>query len=294
MTGEVTSDRLATGERVGDYQVESEIGEDATGILYLATHVVLPRQAHLKVSREASRTQAVQVLREACILEAMAQPGQPGHPGIPRVYECGVLADRRPWSAIERIAGVTFDRFVGSGPAALADLVLCVRDVADILRHIHGRGIVHGGLTASSIMRSYRRRCTYAIVDWACARALDADADTTVDPRDDVRALGVLAFWALVGAPPGPGVSTGTFCPGLPSELIYLIDQMLAEPVVRPAAVEVFDRALWLCEMLQIAPLIERPRWTPPQGFVPERVSSSEPDDDGGGFAVRISRTRSS
>jgi serine/threonine protein kinase len=294
MAGAVTSDRFVAGERVSDYQIEREVGEDATGIIYLATHVVLPRQAHLKVTREGERTQAVQLLREACILEAMAQPGQPGHPGIPRVYECGVLPDRRPWSAVERISGITFERYVGPGPAGLADLVLCVREVADILRHVHERGVVHGGLTAGAIVRSHRRRSAYAIVDWACARALDADADMTIDPRADVHALGVIAFWALVGAPPGPGVATSTFCPTLPAELLTLIDQMLAEPVARPAAAEVFDRAVWLCETLQIAPLIERPRWTPPQGFVPEQVSSPDPEDDPGGFAIRIGRTRSS
>jgi serine/threonine protein kinase len=293
MAGAVTSDRFVAGERVGDYQIERQVGEDATGILYFATHVVLPRQAHLKVTRDSSRAQAIQVLREACILEAMAQPGQPGHPGIPRVYECGVLADRRPWSAIERIAGVSFEHMVGPGTIALSELVICVRDVADILRHIHDRGVVHGGLTATALVRSQRRRCIYAIIDWACARTLDSDADMTVDPRADVHALGAIAFRALTGARPAPGVSAATFCPSAPPELLAMIDQMLAEPVVRPAAADVFDRALWLCEMLQIAPPSERPRWTPPQGFASQGISAPDPDDHDGGFAVRIGRTRS-
>ena len=47
MTGAVTSDRLAAGARVGDYRIEREVAVDATGIIYHATHVVLPRDAHL-------------------------------------------------------------------------------------------------------------------------------------------------------------------------------------------------------------------------------------------------------
>jgi eukaryotic-like serine/threonine-protein kinase len=293
MAGAVTSDRFVAGDRVGDYQIERQVGEDAIGILYFATHVVLPRQAHLKITRDSSRAQAIQVLREACILEAMAQPGQPGHPGIPRVYECGVLADRRPWSAIERIAGVSLDHIVARGPIALSELVVCVRDVADILRHVHERGIVHGGLTTSAVVRSQRRRSLYAIVEWAHARALDSDADITVDPRADIHALGAIAFRALTGARPAAGVSAAAGCPSAPPELAAMIDQMLAEPVVRPAAADVFDRALWLCEMLQISPAIERPRWTPPQGIAPEGISAQEPDDHDGGFAVRIGRTKS-
>ena len=92
MAGVATSsERFTPGARVGDYHIERELGEDATGIIYLATHVVLPRQAHLKVSRGGARAAAIHLLREACILEALARPG---HPGIPHVHECGVLGDR--------------------------------------------------------------------------------------------------------------------------------------------------------------------------------------------------------
>jgi hypothetical protein len=70
-----------------------------------------------------------------------------------------------------------------------------------------------------------------------------------------------------------------------------MIDQMLSEPVERPSANDVFARMVWLCNTLEIAPLIERPRWTPPQGFVAERVSAN-PESDG--FVIRIGRPRSS
>src|ERR1041384_4904778 len=101
MTRGPTSDRFAPGERVGDYVVEGEASYEASAIVYCATHVVLPRQAHLKITHPGSRPAAVQLMREACILEALS------HPGVPRVHECGVLADRRPWCAIEMVAGIS-------------------------------------------------------------------------------------------------------------------------------------------------------------------------------------------
>src|SRR5438874_12172545 len=104
--------------RIANYRVVRELGSTTTGQLYEAVHLVLPRRAVIKVMH-ASRMQtfAVQLLREACLLEALTSPA--GHPGIPQVYESGLLDDRRPWFAFERIEGVTLaDRLInGSLPA---------------------------------------------------------------------------------------------------------------------------------------------------------------------------------
>ena len=285
MTSTTTSDRFAPGARIGDYVVEREIAYEASAIVYFATHVVLPRQTHIKVTHPGSRAAAIQLLREACILEALS------HPGVPRVHECGVLADRRPWCSIEMMPGQSFEQFAGDKPVALSDLVVALRDVADILRHAHERGIVHRRLTASAILRIQRRRSIYVIEDLGDARTLDADSDTTIDPRDDIRALGAVAFRALTGREPQLWVSCATHCSSAPVELVAVIDQMLAEPVARPVADEVYDRALWLCQTLEAAPIIERPRWTPPKGFAVEGASPGS-DSDLEGFVVRISRAR--
>lgn len=279
--------RFAAGARVGDYCIDREVAFEETCVVYLATHVVLPRQALLKVTHPGSRSAAVQLLREACILEALS------HAGIPRVHECGVLSDRRPWSAIERMTGATLKQLAGEGPMPLSDLAVMLRDVADILQHAHERGVVHGRLTAHAIVRTQRRRSGHAICEWADARTLDSATDIAVDPRDDVYALGAIAFRALTGETVDPLVSAAALSPSAPAELAALVDQMIAEPVMRPVASEVFERALWLCDTLEASPLLERPRWTPPQGYVPEGLST-EVSDEASGFAVRISRARTS
>jgi len=288
MARAVPSDRFAAGARIGDYRVDHEVAIEANSVVYLATHVVLPRKSHIKVAHPGSRTSAVQLLREACILEVLS------HAGIPRVHECGVLPDRRPWCAIEIMAGATFKQLTGDGPVALSDLVAALRDLADILQHAHERGIVHRRLITSSIVQTQRRRHGYAISDWSDARTLDAAVDTVVDPRSDVHALGVIAFRALTGKLAEPLVSAATYCPAAPGELISLIDKMLDEPGVRPTANDVFERALWLCGTLEVAPRPERSRWTPPQGYAPDGVSAGSLDESRSGFPIRISRVRTS
>lgn len=280
-----TTDRFAPGARIGDYEIEREMTYEEAAVVYLATHVVLPRKAYIKVTHPGSRSSAIHLLREACILEALS------HAGIPRVHECGVLSDRRPWCAIEVLPGVRLARVLSEGPLPLSDLVIMLRDVADVLRHAHERGVVHGRLTASAIIRTQRRRCGHAIGDWTDAHPFDSRAETVVDPREDMLGLGGIAFRALTGTSPEPTTTAAMQRPAAPAELTNLIDQMLAEPVGRPSAHDVYERMVWLCSTLEIAPLIERPRWTPPQGIVSEGLS--DPPDDSG-FVIRIGRPRTS
>ena len=256
-------------------------------MVYLGKHVVLPRAAAIKVMLEGQpRAVAVRMLREACLVEALS------HPGIPRVYECGVLADRRPWMAFEHVEGDSIGATMAVGPMAVADVVVVVREVADLLDHIHRRGIVHHGLTAEAIVRTADRRSPVCVRSWGAACALDSSNREMVDPREDVRALGVIAFRALTGALPEPGVGPERYG-GVPLDVTTLIDAMLAdEPAARPSSSEVRERASWLASTLELVSAQDRPRWTPPRGLTPESLpaTAGEPGD---GFAIRIAGSRS-
>jgi serine/threonine protein kinase len=280
-----TKDRLITGTRIGDYKVDCEVASEETGVVYLGTHVVLPRQAAIKVMHASSawlRSVAIQMLREACILEALC------HPGIPRVYECGVLPDRRPWTAFERIEGVSIATLIASGTLPLVDLVTVLRDVADLLCHAHSRGVAHRKLTADAIVRTTGRASRVCVRHWDNALTVDTEVRVAVDTRDDVHALGVIAFRCLTGLLPDRAVATRERCPAAPAELASLIDHMLAsDPTCRPSADEVRSRARWLAETVE--PLVlDKPRWTPPLGFT-EAIPVAADD----GFTVRISRRTS-
>lgn len=278
-------DHLESGTRVGDYTINGEHAREPNGVVYQATHLVLPRNVFLKVMAGAwSRQAAVRLLREACMLEAL------GHAGIPRVYECGVLADKRPWVAFEHIDGDSLANKLAAGPLPLAELVGLVRDVAEILHHAHARGVVHRGLTAEAIVYTPARQLAVCVRGWDGAGTVDSIQH--LDARDDVYALGAIAFRALTGCLHTPAVSATEWCPSAPAELTALIDVMLdGSARVRPTADEVAARARWLATTIE--PLeIAKPRWTPPNGLDPD-THEPLPLAATSNFSIRIARTRS-
>jgi serine/threonine protein kinase len=282
-----TGDRFIAGSRIGDYTIEQELAIEETGMVYLGRHVVLPRHAAIKVMHSGegwSKAVAVQMLREACLVEALS------HPGIPRVYECGVLADKRPWTAFEHIDGESVGSLIAENPLAVADVVVLIRDVSDILDHIHQRGIVLRKLKAESLIRTPRRRFPVAIRQWGHACTLDANADTHVEPRDDVHQLGKIAFRALTGSRAATNGSTYERFPGAPIDVAALVDSMMSGQHC-PSSAEVRDRAKWLADTLELVPAIDKPRWTPPRGL-DESVVPTGIEDAAPGFAIRIGRTR--
>lgn len=250
--------------RIGDYTIERDLADDETGVVYVATHVVLPRKAAIKIAHSPAKQIAVAMLREACLLEALS------HPGVPRVFECGILEDRRPWMAREFIEGETFASLLLRGPLALSDVVVMMRDVAEVLVHAHGRGVVHRQLTSDAVFRTPHRLHGVCIRHWGESRTLDAE-HVQLDPRDDVYALGVLAFRALTGKMPDTAMSMTDACSWAPGELTGLVDHMLASRAsARPSSAEVCERLARLVDTTV---------------SVPRRLPTN---DDG--FSIRIGR----
>jgi len=253
---------LTEGTRVGEFVIDARLGTRGTGHLYAATHLVLPRRATIHVLPQAAgpaRSVALELLREACIVDAI------DHPGMPRVYECGMFADHRPWIASERIEGYTVANVLERRRVTVGEVVAIVRDVAAILAEAHRRGLVHGHVTPAAIVfPSQPRRFPICLVDWVGARAHDSRAPlplvvgspyiapeqasgTCVDDHSDVYSLGRIGRALL---------DRVTDDDGSPM-LVALLDSMVADDRdARPASDYVHQTAAWLADQLPAQPAV--------------------------------------
>ena len=239
--------------RIGDYELEHDLGDHR----FLARHVVLPRRAIVRIAPERD----LELMREACILEAIA------HPGVPRVYECGRIGGQ-PWLAVEQVEGEPLLR----GDVLPAVLVAgLLRDVATVLANAHRRGIAHRNVRPETIIWCDGvRGFPICLIEWNQARTRDSRAsqglalphraappkggaecpstdgieddyvapEGAVDARADIYALGAVAYEALTGTLPSQRLARRA--PTIPGKLAELIEEMLSPaPEARPTAREV-------------------------------------------------------
>jgi serine/threonine protein kinase len=253
---------LVAGTRLGEFVISDSIGARGTGHIYKATHLVLPRRATIHVLPAAeglARSVVLDLLREACIVDAV------DHPGMPRIFECGMLPDRRAWIASELIEGVTVSHLLETRRVSINEVIAIVRDVAEILAESHRRGLVHCSVAPSSIViPAQPRRFALCLVDWVAARVHDSTAPlpmvvggryvapeqasaVAVSDRSDVYSLGRIGRDLLDCAD-----STD-----VPPMFAALLDSMVAEdPQTRPSSAEVRNTAVWLAT--QLAPASDR------------------------------------
>lgn len=208
---------MATRMRIGDYELVRSLPITQAGILeFEATHILLPRKAHVRLARGGHDAAAQALVKEACILEALRDPG------VPRIYECG-SREGRPWIAFELLEGPSLEEAIRGRAMAPAEMFAIVRDVAEILQHAHMRGVAHGRLTPATIVRH------------AGGLVLTGWSATAADARDDIAALAKILALAL--APP------------MSRAIAQLVDRMTSDNVLtQPSAAEVRAEAIRLLE----------------------------------------------
>ena len=245
--------RPATGARIGDYRIERELRTEATGVVYEGVHLVLPRRAAVKAARDADKTIAVQMLREACMLEALSHPGVPRDLRVRRARRQAAVgrdrADRRHLARRRRHADR--DRRSRDGRARGRPTSSRTRTRA-------------ASSTTGSARRSSCSRRERLVAGHACAAGATSSRTTrtlAADPSSDIHALGALAYRALTGsAARCPARPRRRRAPRRRPSSTKLIDDMLAEDSAGRPAAEVRERAEWLGRDARGAPAARRTR----------------------------------
>jgi WD40 repeat protein/serine/threonine protein kinase len=150
------SDRATEGgpERIGEYDVEAEVGRGGMGVVYRARHRGLNRPAAVKVI--LSGRFASEVERRRFRLEAELA-AQVRHPNVVQVYEVGVH-DGYPYLAMEWVEGGTLADRLDGRPWPPAAAVGLVEAVAAAVQAAHDEGIVHRDLKPANILLQVESR----------------------------------------------------------------------------------------------------------------------------------------
>lgn len=126
-------------------------------------------------------------------------------------------------------------------------LVTALTPVASALQHLHHQGASHGDVSAANILLSVDGRPALADLGEAALLGMEARHGSAAA---DVAALGHVAWQALTGRAPDPGLRRaplGALRPDLPVALLSLLEEaMSADAAQRPSAEE-FAAELYAC-----------------------------------------------
>jgi serine/threonine-protein kinase len=217
-------DRL--GKALADrYQLVREVGSGGMATVYLATDLRHQRRVALKVLRpELSATMGPERFLQEVRVTANLQ-----HPHILPLFDSGE-ADGFLFYVMPFVDGESLrERLVREGELPVPEAARLLRDVVDALAAAHALGIVHRDVKPENILLSGRHAM---VTDFGVAKAVSeatgrhqlttagvalgtpaymapeqAVADTHLDHRVDIYAVGAVAYELLTGAQPFTGTS---------------------------------------------------------------------------------------
>ena len=208
-------------ERIGRYEIVSELGRGAMGIVYRARDPRIGRELALKTIRLAHHADATEIddLRRRLFQEAQSA-GRLSHPGIVTIFDVDEQ-DGTAYISMELVEGRKLaDAHADAVEAGrklefTADLL---RDVGSALDYAHERGIVHRDIKPENIMVTKRGA---KIMDFGVARLASSQLTQTgtvigtpnymspeqvrgdaVDGRSDQFSSAVIVYELLTGKKP--------------------------------------------------------------------------------------------
>ena len=179
------------------YRVVAELGQTATGTLYLAHDQDLDRQVALKVAHTRDRARLRRFRDEVRVLAGLE------HPNIVPVHDAGLTAQQEPFYSVAKVRGQSLRALLdGVRDGVEVDRWSLLRrvevfvQVGQALDYAHAQGVVHDALTADAVVLGEHGEVL--VVDWNRARE-------TADASTDVAALGRLLYELLTLQPLAAG-----------------------------------------------------------------------------------------
>ncbi len=146
LPGAANTHALGPGETVGRYRIGGLLGTGGMGVVYEALDPVLDRQVAIKVLRSPDDPEGrARLLREAQIMARLS------HPHLLPVFELGEW-EGQIFLAMERVDGVTFDRWRAQGARSQAQLVETLVGAGRGLAAAHQAMVVHRDFKPANVL----------------------------------------------------------------------------------------------------------------------------------------------
>jgi Tol biopolymer transport system component len=194
---------IASGTRLGPYEITAKLGEGGMGEVWRATDSRLKREVAIKVLPQAfteDKERLQRFEREAQLL------AQLHHPHIASIFGLEESAGVRAL-VMELVEGEDLAARIARGPLPLDEALGIAKQIAEALEAAHEKGIVHRDLKPQNVKLS--RDGQVKVLDFGLAKAMDS-APSAASPGDLARSPTLMQSPTLTAAGTQLGVILGT------------------------------------------------------------------------------------
>ena len=213
-------------EKLGRYEILSELGQGAMGVVYKAIDPLIERTVAIKTIKLDLSKDELDNFEERFYREAKSA-GRLNHPNIVTIYDIGKSQDSA-YMAMEFMEGRLLREILDAHTALSIDKIIEITaQIADGLAYAHENDVVHRDIKPANIMLV--RDDVAKIMDFGIAQ-MPSGARTlagtvlgspkymspeqivgkTLDGRTDIFALGVILYEMLTGEPAFDGDNINT------------------------------------------------------------------------------------
>ena len=184
---------LASGTRLGSYQIVAPIGAGGMGEVYRARDSKLGRDVALKVLPAAFAANAERMARferEARLLAAL------NHPHIAAIYGLEESSGT-PALVMELVEGPTLADRIAAGSIPPDEALPIAKQIAEALEYAHEKGVIHRDLKPANI--KVKPDGTVKVLDFGLAKALTEDSSTVDMNNSPTLSMGATLAGVILG-----------------------------------------------------------------------------------------------